>query len=356
MEQKKYFTKNLLAWYQPEARPMPWKEEKNPYLIWLSEIILQQTRVEQGLSYFLKFKENYPTIFDLANAPEDELMKHWEGLGYYSRARNLHTAAKFIAEELNGIFPKTYDDIIALKGVGTYTAAAIASFAYNLPYAVVDGNVYRVLARFFGIDTPTDTTAGKKLIAELAQEVLEKKKAGRYNQAIMDFGATVCKPKGALCIQCPLSKKCLALKNDQVQELPVKSKKIKKKKRYFNYLVINKGTEIFIKKRRKKDIWQNLYEFPVIETVMEIGEKKLKKEKDFFSIFSNQFYGISSISASYKQQLTHRSIIARFFEITVNDDFKVTENDWLCIKKEEIRRFAFPKIIDLYLNRVQTLF
>lgn len=335
---------------------MPWKEEKNPYLIWLSEIILQQTRVEQGLSYFLKFKKNYPTVFDLANAPEDELMKHWEGLGYYSRARNLHTAAKFVAEELDGVFPKTYDDIIGLKGVGAYTAAAISSFAYNLPYAVVDGNVYRVLARFFGIDTPTDTTEGKKLIGNLAQEVLEKKKAGRYNQAIMDFGATVCKPKGALCNECPLVKKCIAVKNNQVAELPIKSKKIKKKKRFFNYLVINKGSDIFIKKRTKKDIWRNLYEFPVIESVMEVGEEGLKKEKEFFSIFSDQIYGISSISASYKQQLTHRSIIARFFEIAVNDDFIITENDWLCIKKEEIRRFAFPKIIDLYLTREQTLF
>lgn len=350
MEQKKYFTKKLLEWYDPKDRPMPWKEEKNPYFIWLSEIILQQTRVEQGLSYYLKFKKNYPTVFDLANAPEDELMKHWEGLGYYSRARNLHAAAKYIASDLKGEFPTTYENILSLKGVGNYTASAIASFAYNLPYAVVDGNVYRVLSRFFGIDTPTDSTEGKKMIGALAQEVLDEKNAARYNQVIMDFGATVCKPKGAICNKCPLNRKCVALRDERVGELPIKLKKIKKKKRYFHYLVIQKGTKVFIRKRTEKDIWKNLYEYPMIETQKELDEKNLLKQKDFLKIFFEQFYGILSISDSYKQQLTHRSIFARFVEIEVKDDFIITENDWLCIEKKEIRNFAFPKVIDLYLT------
>jgi A/G-specific adenine glycosylase len=350
LEHKKYFTKKLLEWYSPTDRPMPWKEEKNPYLIWLSEIMLQQTRVEQGLSYYIKFKKNYPTVADLANAPEDELMKHWEGLGYYSRARNLHTSAKFIHNELNGVFPDTYQDIISLKGVGEYTAAAIASFAYSLPHAVVDGNVYRVLSRFFGIDIPTDSTEGKKYIKKIADEVLHQKDPARYNQAIMDFGATVCKPKLALCDTCPMKRKCIAYKYDRVGELPIKTKKIKKITRYFIYLVINKGTSVFIRKRTEKDIWKNLYEYPMIETKKELNEKDLLKQKDFLEIFFNKFYGISKVSDSYVQQLTHRSIIAKFVEINVSDDFKVTKNDWLCVEKTEIRRFAFPKIIDLYLT------
>ena len=203
---KHFFTKNLLKWFASHHRPMPWKGEKNPYLIWLSEIILQQTRVEQGLPYFLKFKENYPTVTDLANAPEDEVMRLWQGLGYYSRARNLHFTAKYIAYDLNGEFPNTYTEILKLKGVGAYTAAAISSFAYDLPNAVVDGNVYRVLARYFGIETPIDTTEGKKKFTKLAYELLDKKRPADYNQAIMDLGATQCTPKNPNCKNCPLNK------------------------------------------------------------------------------------------------------------------------------------------------------
>ena len=220
---------------------MPWKGEKNPYLIWLSEIILQQTRVEQGLPYYERFRENYPTVTDLANAPEDEVMKLWEGLGYYSRARNLHATAKMIDQEMDSIFPTTHAEILKLKGVGPYTAAAIASFAYNLPHAVVDGNVYRVLSRFFGIETPIDSTSGKKEFAQLAQDLIDKKQPGNYNQAIMDFGATHCMPKKPKCSQCLLRKNCKALLNNKVTSLPIKIKKIKKQTRYFNYLVINQN-------------------------------------------------------------------------------------------------------------------
>ena len=222
---KHFFTKNLMAWFATNHRPMPWKGEKNPYLIWLSEIILQQTRVEQGLPYFLKFKENYPTVTDLANAPEDEVMRMWQGLGYYSRARNLHFTAKHIAYDLNGVFPKTYVEILKLKGVGTYTAAAIASFAYDLPNAVVDGNVYRVLARYFGIETPIDSTIGKKEFTKLAYELLDNKRPADYNQAIMDFGATQCKPKKPNCINCPLNQKCIGFNTQKIDTLPIKTKK-----------------------------------------------------------------------------------------------------------------------------------
>ncbi len=357
MNEKTYFTHNLLTWYDPNDRPMPWKGETDPYLIWLSEIILQQTRVEQGLSYFIKFKKNYPTVFELAQAPEDQLMKDWEGLGYYSRARNLHTAAKYIVDELNGIFPNTHEDILKLKGVGTYTAAAIASFAYDLPYAVVDGNVYRVLSRFFGIDTPTDSNEGKKLIAKLAQEVLDEKNPGRFNQAIMDFGATVCKPKGAICKDCQLQDECVAFRDDRVGELPIKIKKIKKKKRFFHYLMIRRGTGYFIRKRVEKDIWKNLYEFPLLETETQMDSKKLLKQEGFSKFFSNQFYGIQKVSDSYVQQLTHRSIHAQFIEIEVENSFDANKMDWMCVEESELRKFAFPKIIDSYLNhKGSTLF
>ncbi|MEO1264044.1 MAG: A/G-specific adenine glycosylase, partial [Bacteroidota bacterium] len=241
-----------MEWFSTNHRPLPWKGEKNPYLIWLSEIILQQTRVEQGLPYFEKFKKKYPTVKDLANAPEDEVMKMWEGLGYYSRARNLHAAAKFIADELNGTFPDTFHEILGLKGVGPYTAAAIASFAYGLPHAVVDGNVYRVLSRFFGIEEPIDTTAGKKLFAALAQELLDEKQAGNYNQAIMDFGATHCTPALPACTSCLMKSKCTAFQKNTVNKLPVKIKKTKRRQRFFNYLILNEKGNVFIKKRTQK--------------------------------------------------------------------------------------------------------
>ncbi|NJN78344.1 MAG: A/G-specific adenine glycosylase, partial [Saprospiraceae bacterium] len=227
--QKKDFTPNLLFWFSKNYRPMPWKGERNPYYIWLSEIILQQTRVEQGLPYFLKFKENYPTIKDLAAATEDEVMLLWQGLGYYSRARNLHFTAKYITYELDGIFPNTYSEIIRLKGVGSYTAAAIASFAYNLPHAVVDGNVYRVLSRYFGIHTPIDSTEGKKQFEKLANDLIDKERAADYNQAIMDFGATHCTPRNPSCSACILSSNCIGFNTQKNDILPVKTKKIKKK-------------------------------------------------------------------------------------------------------------------------------
>ncbi len=263
-----FFWNALLTWHSTHHRPLPWKGEKNPYLVWLSEIILQQTRVEQGLPYFEKFKAAYPTVTDLANAPEDEVMKLWEGLGYYSRARNLHAAAKHIANELEGKFPGTYEGIRLLKGVGPYTAAAIASFAFDLPHAVVDGNVYRVLSRCFGIEEPIDSTAGKKLFAKLAQEILENAgtNPGSFNQAMMDFGATHCMPKVPKCGECPMQSKCIAFQKNRVDKLPVKSKKLVRRQRFFNYFLFHSEGKIFIKKRTGEDIWQNLYDFPLIES------------------------------------------------------------------------------------------
>ena len=331
---------------------MPWKATKDAYTIWLSEIILQQTRVEQGRPYFNKFIAAYPNVTDLANAPEDEVMRLWEGLGYYSRARNLHFTAKYIAEELNGIFPNTYETIKQLKGVGTYTAAAIASFAYDLPHAVVDGNVYRVLSRIFGIDTPIDTTKGKKEFAKLADELLAKKQAAAYNQAIMDFGATQCVPKNPNCEICPMQSECVAFRADLVSRLPVKSKKMKKKSRFFNYLFIKIEKEhSILRKRVEKDIWQNLYELPMIETSVFLSKKELEKH-DFWHTFfiEKPAFLLKNISKIYKQQLTHRTIHARFFEIELLESDEIADKNAIKVSISDFSEYAFPKIVNTYLS------
>lgn len=343
------FTKKLLAWFGKNHRPMPWKGEKNPYLVWLSEIILQQTRVAQGLPYFERFKAAYPTITDLANAPEDEVLKLWEGLGYYSRARNLHFTAKDIRDNYEGVFPTEYEDILKLKGVGTYTAAAIASFAYDQPYAVLDGNVFRVLSRYLGIKEPIDTTTGKKIFTKLSQELLAKKRPADYNQAIMDFGATQCVPTNPNCKICPLVKSCVAHKEGWINELPIKSKKLKKRSRFFHYLIINNGNKIWIRKRTEKDIWQGLYEFPLLETDKLLERKTLKRNKEYQKIIPSEAV-ITRVSTPFKQQLTHQRINALFIEITLETPLSEMPEDWVNISREDLKIYAFPRIIDLYLQ------
>ena len=347
-----FFTQALMPRHATHHRPLPWKGEKNPYLIWLSEIILQQTRVEQGLPYFKKFKEKYPIVTALAGAPEDEVMKMWEGLGYYSRARHLHAAAKYIAGELGGIFPKTYDGIRALKGVGDYTAAAIASFAYDLPHAVVDGNVYRVLSRYFGMEEPVDTTAGKKLFARLAQALLDESQPGRYNQAIMDFGASQCTPASPECGACPLRERCLAFEKGMVNSLPVKSKKLERKTRFFNYLVIRQAGSVFIKKRKEKDIWRNLYDFPLLETER-LPEKRedLTGSEAWQQTFGETVWRLSRISQPFKQELTHRKIMVLFWEIETGASFEPPQNAWLKVRQDVLSEFAFPRVIGLYFRQ-----
>jgi len=303
---KRDFTKKLLKWYAKSNRPMPWKGEKNPYLVWLSEIILQQTRVEQGWPYFERFRDKYPKVEDLANAPEDEVMKLWEGLGYYSRARNLHFTAKYIAQDLGGVFPKTYEEILSLKGVGPYTASAIASFAYGLPHAVVDGNVYRVLSRCFGIDTPIDSTKGKKQFTQLADELLNRKKPGEYNQAIIDFGATHCTPKNPSCGNCELQDICIAFRDDKQGAFPVKEKKIKKRTRYFQYFIVESPDGLLLHKRVEKDIWQNLYEFPVQETEKILETAELLQEDLFLTFTSGDKNSLQAVSRPFQQMLTHQ--------------------------------------------------
>ena len=346
-----FFSKTLLAWFATNHRPMPWKGARDPYIIWLSEIILQQTTVAQGTAYFEKFCKRYPSVSDLAYAPADDVMKMWEGLGYYSRARNLHETAKHITHVLNGLFPNTYDDILKLKGVGSYTAAAIASFAYDLPHAVLDGNVYRVLSRFFGIETPIDTTEGKHKFTELANTVLDKKRPADFNQAMMDFGATHCTPAKPKCAECPFQTECSAFRDNIVDILPIKSKKMVRRTRYFNYLVINEVNFIYIRKRTEKDIWQELYEFPLIETTEYV---EILRGVNFPIPLSEM--RLIQRSQPFQQLLTHQKIVATFWEFEAQKQLD-TVSDFQKIKRVNLSEFALPKIIDIYLKeKVLTLF
>ncbi|MGY5849121.1 A/G-specific adenine glycosylase [Salegentibacter sp. F14] len=261
------FSKILINWYLNNKRDLPWRQTADPYLIWLSEIMLQQTRVEQGLPFYNRFKQAFPSVFDLAEASQEKVLKLWQGLGYYSRARNLHQTAKYIAFERKGVFPDNYEDLKKLKGVGEYTASAIASICYNEAVPVVDGNVYRVLSRCFGVATPINSSSGIKQFKLLANELLDKKNPSLFNQGLMEFGAIQCKPRNPKCESCPFNGRCLALKNKKIQELPVKLRKTKVKKRYFHYLVFaSKENETLLKQRTGKGIWRGLYEFPLIET------------------------------------------------------------------------------------------
>ncbi|MFN8296083.1 MAG: A/G-specific adenine glycosylase [Chitinophagales bacterium] len=340
----KSFSKKLLEWYNPTTRNLPWKQTNDAYKIWLSEIILQQTRVEQGTPYYLAFIKQYPTVKKLANAPLDNVLKLWEGLGYYSRARNLHVAAQQIMELHKGKFPETYQEIIQLKGIGNYTAAAIASFAYNLPHAVLDGNVFRVLSRVFGIETPIDSTEGKKQFEQLAQQLLDKRNPSVYNQAIMDFGALVCKPQNPLCGQCPFSSECKALESGKISLLPVKAKKLIKSERHFHYFVLYDAKNIFIRQRTEMDIWKGLFEFPVEEDNGQwsmVNSKILKKINHRLSTKNNGLL--------YKQTLSHQYINGYFYEIRLSKLPKM-EKSYLKIPKTEILNFAFPKIVRSYLQ------
>jgi A/G-specific adenine glycosylase len=315
------FSKKLANWYSTNKRDFPWRETKNPYLIWLSEIILQQTRTLQGLPYYKNFAKAYPTVFDLAKATEGSVLKLWQGLGYYSRARNLHFTAKYIVNNLNGEFPKTYNELLQLKGVGDYTASAIASICYDEKTAVVDGNVYRVLSRYFGIHTAINSTNGKKEFKELAQKLIPSKKTGLHNQAIMDFGAVICTPKKPNCITCIFNDSCFALQKKIVAKLPVKTGKIKIKTRFFNYLVfISNHNQTILNQRVKKDIWLNLYEFPLIETENEIDSNQLMKLANHQKIISEN--KINSISLFNEKliihKLSHQHIYTKFWVIKTN--------------------------------------
>ena len=351
------FSAVLQAWSAVHPRPMPWRGERDAYRVWLSEIILQQTRVAQGLPYYERFLAAYPRVIDLAAAPAEEVMRCWQGLGYYSRARNLHAAAKYIADTLNGTFPSTYEDIRALRGVGDYTAAAIASFAYNLPYAVVDGNVYRVLSRLFGIATPIDSTAGKREFAALANAVLDPHNAAAHNQAFMDFGATCCTPAAPACPRCPFVDSCVAFRQNKVPNLPVKAKKMATKIRYFNYFIFGNGQQIWLQKRGAGDIWQDLHQFPMIETEAACEVADLAQNPEWQLFFGESQLRIESVFVA-TQQLTHQTIKAKFYTVENNfTNILPKNNAYFLIKPKNIANFALPKIITTYFeNRTLSLF
>ncbi len=345
------FSKKIIRWYEQNKRDLPWRDTKDAYLIWLSEIILQQTRVEQGMAYYLKFAKEFPTVKHLAKAENEKVMKLWQGLGYYSRARNLHATAKTITDKYKGKFPNQYDDILLLKGVGEYTAAAIVSFAFNKPYAVVDGNVYRVLSRVFGIETPIDCSQGKKEFYSLANELIDKKNPATHNQAIMEFGAIQCKPVSPDCSICPLNTMCLAYSKKQVSEFPIKVKKTNVRNRYFNYIVLNYKSTTAINKRGEKDIWMNLYDFPLIETGKELNEEQFLKSEDWKRFIATTKYIVKSASTRYKHILSHQKIYARFWEIDCKEPFEnLLPNNCITIKKRDIHRYAVPKLIENYIE------
>lgn len=348
------FQKSLKNWYQENYRKLPWRETKDPYFIWLSEIILQQTKVEQGLSYYKKFVRNYPNVNELANASEDQILKDWQGLGYYSRARNLHFAANQIVKDHNGKFPNSYTEILQLKGIGKYTAAAISSFAFDLPHAVVDGNVYRFISRLLGIETPIDISRGAKEFEERANEILDKKNAGIHNQAMMEFGALICKPKSPICSQCPFETSCHARNNNSILELPRKNGKVKQKTRYFNYLIVSDRGNLLLNKRKEKGIWRNLYEFPLIESTEEKDRNSLINEKQFLDLFDGISYQIKHVSELKKHLLTHLIIKAKFYHIEVSHLDQYNKK-FIVSPIDQFNEYAVPKLIENYFNEVSKL-
>lgn len=346
------FQHEIVSWYAQNKRSLPWRNTRDPYVIWLSEIILQQTRVEQGLPYFNAFFEAYPTVNDFANASETEVLKLWQGLGYYSRGRNMLFTAKQVLELHAGNFPTSYRELILLKGIGDYTAAAISSFSSDEEKAVLDGNVFRVLARYFGISTPINSTAGKKEFGELATQLIQGQVPSVYNQAIMEFGALQCKPKSPLCSICPLQLDCTARKNGLVNDLPVKLKKLIKRNRYFNYFVIKQDNSVLVNEREEGDIWQGLFDFPMIETKFPYN--------GLFSSFSDEVqltFGPEvklTHLAHKKHLLTHQTIYVDFFAL---DNYIINFNKDTVIKwvsNEEFELLPQPKVIANFIEAYST--
>ncbi len=344
------FSERLINWYAENKRELPWRDTKDPYLIWISEIILQQTRVVQGYEYYQRFIARFPDVYALAEADEDEVMKHWQGLGYYSRARNLHAAAKTMAA--SGGFPTTYEGVLALKGVGEYTAAAICSFAYGMPCAVVDGNVYRVLSRWLGIETPIDSTEGKKLFAAAAAELLDVQRPALYNQAIMDFGALQCTPASPNCMFCPLADSCVALQKGLVNTLPVKQHKTKVTNRYFNYIYVRTGAHTYIHKRSGNDIWRNLYELPLIETERSLTEEELYAHPAFRALCPEPEKAMVALrQKDVKHVLSHRVIYANFYELVLPEDAP-SLTDYQQVKVDDLHKFAVSRLINQFFSLI----
>ncbi|MDB5260827.1 MAG: adenine glycosylase [Adhaeribacter sp.] len=348
-----FFASALINWYEKHKRSLPWRDTRDPYAIWLSEIILQQTRVNQGLPYYLTFTSHYPTVKDLADAPADEVLRHWQGLGYYSRARNLHQTAKYISYELDGIFPNNYAGLLKLKGIGPYTAAAIASFAFKEPVAVLDGNVFRVLARVYGITEDIASPAGKKAFQLLADSLICGTQPDTYNQAIMEFGAIQCTPVMPDCLFCPLQQTCFAFRNGLVQELPHKAKAKVGRERYFHYLVLQWQGQYYLRKRTQTDIWQGLYDFYLHETDGPVLPEDILMQELQLLVPQEPLPRVKAVSESYKHVLTHQKIYARFYLIRLHSRLRkeIAESTGLNLfSVSEIEQLPKAIMIDRYLK------
>jgi A/G-specific adenine glycosylase len=340
----------LQQWYAIQRRDLPWRGTGSPYLIWLSEIILQQTRVVQGLNYYLRFTSRYPRIEDMANAPLDDILKLWQGLGYYTRARNMHETAKFIVNNLDGVFPDSFERLLKLKGIGKYTAAAIASISYNEPVAVVDGNVFRVLARLYGIHEPTNSARGRQVFEEMAAVILDRSNPGTHNQAVMELGALVCIPRNPRCDICPLEIGCVARARGIIDHLPFKSDKKQQRIRYFNYIFLHNAGFTWLSKRTGKDIWHSLYEFPLIETDGPVTREKLFALPGWNKLVGTSEIRINGSEEKYKHQLTHQTLHCTFYNINIEEppvDYGQT-----LIKTEisNLGLFPVPRLIENYLS------
>jgi len=345
----------LKEWHLQLDRPLPWVNEKDPYKIWISEIILQQTRVVQGLPYYVRFLDTFPNVTALANAPETEVLKCWEGLGYYSRARNLHWSAKYIVNELNGVFPEQYDEILKLKGVGPYAAAAIASFAFSLPYAVLDGNVHRVISRIFSVTADITTSKGRKIIQDIADQLLDKESPAKFNQAIMDFGATICLPATPLCDQCVFADHCTSYLTDTQRDFPFKKVKKPLRNRYFHLFLVQAGKHIFLTHRKEKDIWRGLYTLPFIETRDEQWKFPLEGiQLGGLSIEENQ---IQILNYKDQQLLTHQRIHLYYHQVTLATmGEKISGDNIEIVPITNLKEFAFPKFLLRFLDENESLF
>ncbi len=338
------FQEKIKNWYQINKRNLPWRNTTDPYKVWISEIILQQTQVSQGLPYYYRFVSEFPTVTELANADEDHILKLWQGLGYYSRARNLHYSAKVIRDKYNSNFPSDYYHIKKLKGVGDYTAAAISSFCFKLPYAVLDGNVYRLLSRYFGIDAPIDTSTGKKKFVEISQELICVKEPDIYNQAIMEFGSLQCRPKNPNCAKCILKSTCYSYETELVSLLPIKSKLLKIVDKYFNFIIFISGSHTFIHKR-KNGIWKSLYQFPLIEGEFSFDE--LKSQREWRDLINNKEINLKYSSSTITHKLTHQRIHAIFHHVEIEDLYS---KEYMRVNLSELQNYPTPRLIEKYIQ------
>lgn len=352
LQDNTFISKHLISWYSVNKRKLPWRDTTNPYVIWVSEIILQQTRVAQGTDYFLRFIQRFPDISTLANATEEEVLNYWQGLGYYSRARNLHVAAQRIAEVHAGIFPDQYETIATLPGIGDYTAAAIASFAFGLPFAVVDGNVSRFLTRYFGIDTPIDETKTRRQITELATSLLNTHHPDIHNQAIMEFGALQCVPSAPDCTQCPFENSCFANLHHLVAQIPIKKQKAPSQHRYFYYFCFVEHDKTYLQKRTTKDIWQNLYEFPLLESAEELSIEQVIEHPIFKELTDSISFTILAISPAIKHVLSHQIIHATFLTLNINESNELL-NRLVDATFDELNRYPISRLTEKFLEKTQ---